>query len=209
MLRLSKGGHLKYVIEGDEQDVTSQSTRYLFEIIGIDEGVTLRDLFLMIHNSENKNIYSEILYRNYFDSFYSNFLERFNEQGKPLSHEIKYLDVSNQGAEWGSTLEFSDILEVDGKDSTGQAIGVDFVDLVDLLPLELTLSSGTFKDSKNRDIIINRSLFTLLSSVFYELSFYGSPEDKKRTKIELDEMVSDIEEDSTLLTAKDFEILLK
>lgn len=89
-------------------------------------------------------------------------------------------------------------MEVDGIDENDKAFGIDFLGANDIKNLELIFDNyAPLYDEKGnliKKVYIHPTLFHVIYGLFWELSFFGNPEDRKKKSIEILETISKIKE---------------
>lgn len=198
-LKLKKGGVLikaKWDSETEDyinHDVTEIGFRYLYDKIHFEEGLTLRDIFLFVR--ENVDFYNTI-----FGNWLSEYVaEAFSEDcvSEDTFHaqEIQYLELYFRDEIDGDFLN-SDLfpgfhgIGVSEEDNyfskKGETIqfGVDFAPIKSILDLPVILSPKKQVLTGNKIKEYSFDDYTLggvLHGIFWEISFFGSPEGKRET----------------------------
>jgi|SRR5579871_444097 len=160
----------------------------------IDADVTLGDVFRGVEQ----------------DSELARFLEQWSwcnveafhaEARKPVTpaSDLSYIEIAKY-FEWGEheaqeTIHVSGIGEADENGVTHY--GLDFTPVNELvhLPVRLRPQMEIHKDHKKLgEAPCTFSLLDVLGEIYWEISFYGSPEDRDREGAELQESVREVEE---------------
>ena len=86
-------------------------------------------------------------------------------------------------------------MEVEGIDENNEAFGIDFLSTSDIKDLKLTFDCNVviYKDNKPiKTIYTHPTLFHVLYGLFWELSFYGKPEDRDAKSKELLQSINEM-----------------
>jgi len=87
-------------------------------------------------------------------------------------------------------------MEVDGIDEKGEIFGIDFLGANDIKNLELTFDcEAPFYDEKGnliKKVHVHPTLMHVIYGLFWELSFFGNPEDRKKRGAEILENLTKI-----------------
>ena len=216
-LKIMKGGRL---FKGDE-DITDALPIYLSgEHCELEDGVTLKDVFKLVKNSDSEQLLSPLLTNGY--TWLGELLDEGlnGDQSKCEVDEI-VVGRSQEFSCWDGVNELDDSIDVSGvKIGDEERYGLDLTPTNELMGARVVLDKE-FKiydvrpeiwDSwweQNKDNPERKSLepypvllkaekgFTLLDilgSLFYELSFMGSPVERIKSLEGLKEQVKDIEE---------------
>ena len=167
---------------------------YLCDELVIEKGVTFEDFFNVI--LKHHEIYSEVFYSHLSGVPLSDFLNEWAKPKgmKPDSDGMQKLLVRWDGMEFFKTEELLDkensMLEIEwlpsfcgeGKDKDGNEIGyaVEFSPLNELkkYPLELIENTRVYNMKTDKTYVFFERMFTVydvLSAIFYEITFVGSP----------------------------------
>jgi hypothetical protein len=119
--------------------------------------------------------------------------------------ELSYIEIAKY-FEWDEheaqeTIDVSGIGEADQHGMTHY--GIDFTPVNQLvhLPVRLRSEMEIRKDHKKiGEAPCTFTLLDVLGEIYWEISFYGSPEDRDRQRAELQESVREIEEGRAMLT---------
>lgn len=225
-LEIKKGGRLvktEWVFDEEaeqgsykEKDVTDFSFRHLFDLCSLEDGVTLKDVFLLV--SREAGLY-DLIIGNWLKDYMS---EAFNEKEKePIQdQEIDFLELywtpslqklegreSLQGSAFPCLHGLGPVLqnEQDGfKAGSRIPYSLSFMPLGTLLDLPLKIKKDTelwsedfdsrkLKDKKILDIKEwPMTLGQIVYGIFWELSFYGSPKDRDQQGQKLKEIIKDL-----------------
>jgi len=189
-----------------KRNVTNESFAHLMEPCELAEGVTLKDIFLLIKN--NIDVYGAII---------GNWVEEYIEEGlskrKAEPSDLKYLqlkwevEATTEGKYKSSPISFFPHFNGIGPGEDGEETSwaIEFCDTKTLIDVPVILSKemtfteegASWKDSKTK-IYENPkySLFQILYGIIWELSFLGAPESRDIFKNDLEERVSKLDLES-------------
>ena len=228
-LRIKKGGKLAqtrwvYDEEKDagsyvERDVTEQAVTRLFEPCVIEDGVTLRDIFLLLNTELDifdtiirnwcKEIVTEGLNREksekkseveYLELYWHIFKDKDYDTGKsclggyifPSFHGVGYMAEEDQ-------YEHDTLMLRKGE---RQGYGVSFTPASDLMDLpvklleEITLyNEEDWKETPQKFELGEYSLGHVLYGIIWELSFHGGPAQRDEAAKEIFERVDEIKKE--------------
>jgi len=165
---------------------------YLCDELVIEKGVTFEDFFNII--LKHHEIYSEVFYSHLSGVPLSDFFKEWAQPDKSKRDNMKKLVVSWDGMEFFKEEELLDkekgMLEIhwlpsfggEGKDKDGNEVGyaVEFTPLNELkkYPLELVENTRVYNIKNDKTYVFFERMLTVydvLSAIFYEITFVGSP----------------------------------
>lgn len=203
-LELKRWKHNKIKEEGEfvvNEVPKNEVLSYLWLDITLEESFTLRDYFKLI-------IEYPLLQE--LDKYFPFYIEEY--KSAPLNgctdDEIsKIILECNVASEYFDTLgeELQIYLNVSGVSDKDREIryGIDFCPLSTILDTPIALENALlyrYKDCNKADLQykpkFKYSLFNLVHGLIYELSFYGTPEERDKRGKELDEEVEGLKEKS-------------
>jgi len=168
----------------------------LHDIIELDDDIIVRDWFNLIKN------YPTFIK---LDPFIEEYFKEFDKCPKegcidPELEEIvlqKFIQIENYEDSQKGLFECEIFIDISGK-FKDETFGLDFLPLQDYLDLPLKLLNGKYiktiesNTSKKFEVItedlkINYTLYEFITSFIYEISFYGSPENRNLKGKELNE----------------------
>lgn len=214
-----------------EKDMTNISYTQLFEKCRFKPDVTLKDILSIV--SEQQDIYQTIIPYCHYSFIEEAFKDEKPYTGEYGKDEIEYLQISKKYDEplddddrgefytdiTGIGFELKENYE-DFYWQKGQRIswGIDFVPVNELVNLPIKINNEIihqYYDEKNRkvktkDILkVDLTWGEIVYGIFYELSFYGDPENRDEIKKSLSKINEScaIENDSDLI--KEIEQTLK
>jgi hypothetical protein len=166
----------------------------------IDADVTLGDIFRAVEPAPDLVRFLEEWSWCDLDAFHT-------EARKPATapSELSYIEIAKY-FEWDEheaqeTIDVSGIGEADEHGMTHY--GIDFTPVNQLvhLPVRLRPEMEIRKDHKKLgEAPCTFTLLDVLGEIYWEISFYGSPEDRDRQRAEVQESVREIEEGRATLT---------
>lgn len=210
MLTLKKNGLLykskwiynKELGEGSyvESDVTAIPALHLFNECKLEDGVTLRDLFLFVKR-----------HIEFFDLIVTNWCAEIVDEGlssisstHEREKEIEYLEVyklltiEENETDGMTRADFHGVGYANEKDERinwGVSLSSSNV-LIDL-PLKLNTTCEVYKNHEIKPYLtlpnIAFTLIEIIYGIIWELSFFGGPQERQEKKNELDAMVDDLE----------------
>lgn len=203
MLRIVKGGRLYYQYEGKRwNNVTSNLPGFLsmnpFTICEIDEGVTLNDIFLLI--KRNKDALVNILHPE-IDSFLKEIRKKPTGECDGLDHlEIYWAPGLDEDE--SETIMYDDPhihLVKDIPVPTGDPdedfpyYGIMFTAINEMKNMPVKLNKkfelNSFKNYKKHKVVLSTTkdfhLIEILSCIFWEITWFGNPENRNKEKAEL------------------------
>jgi len=170
---------------------------FLNEVVELEEGFTIRDWFKLVIN------YSDL---QKLDNFFPEFIEEYlncPENGcvdtENEINEIEIQKIINIDKIEDEKNECNIYIDISGNGNNyegGQNIkfGIELLPLKNYLDVPLKLLPVVFiEDMKNRnEAKINYSLFELITSYIYEISFFGTPRKRDEQSDELKKSVEEI-----------------
>ena len=200
MLIIKKGGLLIEKDEnGKERDVTHEACRSLFDTCELEDNLTLRDIFLLL----NKDLkFYDLVFASWTEEIVTEGLTRVSNAD---DREIEYLELKKYGEFdiWEDRKEFNGFdlpsFHGVGKDTDGIEIGYaielqpvsEIIDLPIKLNKEVKVYEVDYRDKKNyprKEYNFGECSFTLsqiLYGIMWELSFFGSPENRDKMSSEI------------------------
>ena len=191
--------------------IESSLIPYLCEEFVIEKGVTFEDFFNVIlkHHKE----YSDVFYSHLSGVQLSDFLIEWSKNSE-RDLKMDKLVVNWDGIEFFKKEELLDTkegaLEInwlpsfggEGKDKDGNEIGyaVEFTPVHELkkYPLELVPDTRIYNMKTNKTYVFLERIFTVydvLSAIFYEITFLGSPLERDVAKNDMENRVIEIEKE--------------
>lgn len=186
----------------EKTDVTDELIFHLMGQCSIEDGVTLRDIFLLA----KQNIeFLEPLINNWIEELIEEGLSETNEPALDIDylelyHSFYIFDKEISGFSFPSFHGVGVAKEDDFFYKKGDKVnyGIDFSPANELIDLPIKLSKTTnLEISKNKYQEYTTEEYTLLGilyGVFWELSFCGSPENRDIKKLELMKIMGRVED---------------
>jgi len=212
MIKLSP----KKIIRINDDKKTKEESdliHWLSQEIELSDDFTLEDLFWFV--KKEKDIFNTVFYSHlggYDLQKYINDIEK-NISPKKIDREVKYLEIK-----WiAEYYPQKDINSFDmyisfhgvNKEGSGLAIGLSSLNEMKHLPIKINNTIEIYELNDKGETLILKSdkdftVYDFLMCIFYEISFYGDPTNKKQIIKELDNIK---EEDCEELTKEDIEKL--
>lgn len=194
-------------------DVTESALYHLMSPCTLEEGVTLRDIFLILQR--DIEIY-QVIINNWVEEIVAEGLSGKQRPEEKGDCTIDYLELYwNLEAESGKHSDFGGYIfpcfhgwgswpeDTHTPAGTKGGIGVDFSPSYELIDLPLRLKDTAevtflenykYKDAERREVAGPvYSLFHILYGIVWELSFMGSPDSRDNKRVELEETVRRID----------------
>lgn len=174
-----------------EEDITSHAARNLFRSCKLADGVTLRDVLMLLD--------SDLIV---FDAVLGNWCADLVEEGlrKPAQKaktDLAYLELYWQVSEWRGAIGGLDLPSFHALDDTGQNYAIELMPvnkLVDL-PLKLNKDIKIYNDEDIKPVFESKiesfTLGQILMGIIHELSFFGSPANRDAKAKEFDSRIQD------------------
>jgi len=192
--KLCKNGKLIYVESDDKSiDVTNDALKYLFLPCVLENDVRLRDIYLFVER------YVDII-----DSIVGCYCKEIileglsNIETNSIPEDLKYLelywfiDVDNDGMSGNLFPSFIGVGTEDNHISIALSSSSCLINLPVVLSNQFTICDHHIGESQYRQIVYNNpeySLIDIIYGIIWELSFFGSPANREKYLLELDDTV--------------------
>jgi hypothetical protein len=168
-----------------EYDATDRAASLLFEPCTIAEGVTLRDIFLLINR--HLDVFEKLL-GNWCREFTTEALEIRDFVDTEDDDPLEYLELYHFLELDDETLYGMDRPDFHGISRSNVACSLSFIPTYRIAHLPVKLGPVKMEDEGTYQTTY--TLGKILYGILWELSFYGAPQDRDEKSVHLQEIVA-------------------